>query len=83
MSRRAGCNDHLSKPISRQTLLTLIEEYGPRMKPAEVPATASLQPIVIETPGGLEEIVPSYLAALVPVLTDRDTVLQTPLRQSY
>jgi PAS domain S-box-containing protein len=63
MSRHAGCNDHLSKPFARQTLLNLIEEYEPRMKPTEVPATGSLQPIVIEMPIGLEKIVPGYLAA--------------------
>jgi CheY-like chemotaxis protein len=42
MSRNAGCNAHLSKPISKHKLLSLIEEYGPRMKPPEILATVSL-----------------------------------------
>jgi PAS domain S-box-containing protein len=62
-SRHAGCNDHLSKPISKHTLLSLIEEYGTPRRTPGVPAAGSLQPIVIETPLGLEEIVPGYLAA--------------------
>jgi len=55
-SRQAGCNSHLSKPISKHTLLGLLEEYGSARKPDP-------QPILIETPPGLEEIVPGYLAA--------------------
>jgi len=46
---------HLSKPISKHTLLSLMEEYGSPGKPDP-------QPIMIERPPGLEEIVPGYLA---------------------
>jgi hypothetical protein len=38
-------------------------EYRTRIKPSETPAIESLQPIMIETLPGLEEIVPGYLAA--------------------
>jgi CheY-like chemotaxis protein/anti-sigma regulatory factor (Ser/Thr protein kinase) len=62
-SREAGCNDHLSKPISKHMLLSLMEEYGTRMRPSGTPAMGSLQPIIIKSPPGLEEIVPGYLAA--------------------
>jgi CheY-like chemotaxis protein len=61
-SREAGCNDHLSKPISKHTLLSLMEEYGARIKRSGA-AADRLQPIMIETPVGLEEIVHGYLAA--------------------
>jgi PAS domain S-box-containing protein len=63
MSRNAGCNDHLSKPISKQMLLSVIKEYGQPVNPPQVPASESLQPIRIEMPAGLEEIVPGYLRA--------------------
>jgi PAS domain S-box-containing protein len=62
-SRDAGCNDHLSKPISKHVLLSLIEEYRTRLKRSGAAAADHLQPIMIETPAGLEEIVPGYLAA--------------------
>jgi CheY-like chemotaxis protein len=62
-SRHAGCNNHLSKPISRHTLLSLVEEYGTPMRPAAIGAIELLPPIIIETPLGLEEIVPGYLSA--------------------
>jgi PAS domain S-box-containing protein len=63
MSRHAGCNDHLSKPISKHMLLGLIEQYGTPRRAPEIPAIGSLRPIMIETPPGLEQIVPGYLAA--------------------
>jgi two-component system, sensor histidine kinase and response regulator len=62
-SRDAGCNDHLSKPISKHTLLSLIEEYSIPVKPQGIAALGSLEPIMIEVPPGLEDIVPGYLAA--------------------
>jgi CheY-like chemotaxis protein len=55
LSDSAGCSYHLSKPISRQALLNTIEEYGT--------VTESIQPIEIEIPVGLEELVPRYLEA--------------------
>jgi CheY-like chemotaxis protein len=63
LSRKAGCNSHLSKPISKHKLLSAIEEYGPLTGSAAAPETGSPQSIRIEMPSGLEEIVPGYLAA--------------------
>ena len=63
MSRHAGCNDHLAKPISKNTLMSNIEKYaGPRSL-LETPELESPDPIKIEPPRGLEKIVPGYLAA--------------------
>jgi PAS domain S-box-containing protein len=62
-SRQAGCNSHLSKPISKHTLLGLIEKYGPPLEPAGKSEPESPPSIRIEAPPGLEEIVPGYLAA--------------------
>jgi CheY-like chemotaxis protein len=62
MSRDAGCNAHLPKPISKTKLLSAIEEYGRHMKPPEETAKGALQPIKIEMPPDLEHIVPGYLA---------------------
>jgi PAS domain S-box-containing protein len=61
-SRLAGCNAHLSKPISKFELLRTIEQYR---RPQILAATAqpeSPEPIRIEMPVGLEDIVPGYLA---------------------
>jgi CheY-like chemotaxis protein/HPt (histidine-containing phosphotransfer) domain-containing protein len=63
LSRKAGCNSHLSKPISKHKLLSAVEEYGPMTNSAVLPETEPPQPIRIEMPAGLEEIVPGYLAA--------------------
>jgi len=62
MSLSTGCNVHASKPISKQKLLHLIGEYGRRTSPGAIPAVESPRPILIETPLGLENIVPAYLA---------------------
>ncbi|MDP8989496.1 MAG: response regulator, partial [Acidobacteriota bacterium] len=63
MSRDSGCTDHISKPISKHKLLSIIEQYGAPMKPVEKPMNASLEPITIEISLDLEDIVPGYLAA--------------------
>jgi len=73
MSRVAGCNAHLSKPISKHKLLSLIEEYGRHRRQLDMSKTAPLQPILIEMPPELEQIVPGYLEtrkAEVPQLID-------------
>ena len=62
MSGNAGCNHHLSKPISQHNLLSAIEEYGPLTGAGDAPETEYPQSIGIEMPPGLEEIVPGYLA---------------------
>jgi len=56
--RVAGCTAHLSKPISKQKLLAAIAEFGHHRQPAP-----SLDPIEIEIPEGLEELVPDYMEA--------------------
>jgi CheY-like chemotaxis protein len=50
-SLQAGCDAHLSKPISKAALIRAIEEP---LAPA---------PIVVHAPEGLEEVVPQYLDA--------------------
>ncbi len=62
-SRNAGCDVHLSKPISKDKLLCAIEEYGPLKRSPQAHEPGSLQSIEIEIPSGLEKIVPGYLAA--------------------
>jgi signal transduction histidine kinase/two-component SAPR family response regulator len=62
MSRDAGCNAHLSKPISKLELLSAIEKYRRPLKPVEAAQSGSPKPIAIEMPAGLEDIVPGYLA---------------------
>jgi len=57
-SQLAGCQAHLSKPISRQKLLSAIEQYGRSSVPKPV-----LDPIIIDVPEGLEELAPTYLEA--------------------
>jgi two-component system sensor histidine kinase/response regulator len=62
-SGNAGCDAHLSKPISKLELLSAIEKYVRRPKPVERAEPASLEAIRIEMPPGLEDIVPRYLAS--------------------
>jgi CheY-like chemotaxis protein len=47
MSGVAGCNHHLSKPISKQKLLGAIEEYGPRITLGDALERGSLLPASI------------------------------------
>lgn len=56
LSINAGCNAHLSKPISKGDLLTAIEKHL-RLK-----SLGSKPPGRIPMPAGVEELVPSYLA---------------------
>jgi CheY-like chemotaxis protein len=65
LSRKSGCDAHLSKPISKARLVAAIEEYG--MKRAsrdrlEAPAERHPSGIRIEPPEGLEEITGDYIA---------------------
>jgi PAS domain S-box-containing protein len=57
----AGCNHHLSKPVSRKKLQEAILEYGaPELSASEA---GTLDWIDIQMPPGLEDIVPGYLAS--------------------
>jgi PAS domain S-box-containing protein len=62
-SGKAGCNRHLSKPISKQNLLSAIAEHGPMIVSEDAREKGSPQSVRITAPAGLEEIVPGYLAA--------------------
>ena len=65
MSAAAGCDAHLSKPISKTELLDAIEKYRRQPKIREVAKGGALlpsQPLTIEMPAGFEDIVPGYLA---------------------
>ena len=53
-SREAGCNAHLSKPISKEKLIGAIQQYGPRTPKSDDAV------IWIEAPEGLEKLVPDY-----------------------
>jgi len=59
----AGCNAHLSKPISKLELVDAIEKYRRPSKPLETLQSAHPEPIVIEMPAGFDDIVPGYLAS--------------------
>ncbi len=65
LSREAGCNHHLSKPISKHTLLKAIEDSQPTRvtDTLDTPEEGPAQLIRIEMPLGLEGIVPGYLVA--------------------
>jgi CheY-like chemotaxis protein len=63
MSGEAGCSQHLSKPISRQKLLTTIEGYSPVIASADAPGPEARPMIRIEMEPGMDEIVPGYLAS--------------------
>ncbi|HUA57654.1 MAG TPA: PAS domain S-box protein [Verrucomicrobiae bacterium] len=53
-SREAGCDMHITKPISKPKLLEAIARCVPR--------GAGQQPISIQMPEGIETLVPQYLA---------------------
>jgi len=59
MSIQAGCDSHLSKPISKPKLVAAIEKYG---RPARV-SSPPAAPIPVRMPEGLEELVPPYLSS--------------------
>jgi signal transduction histidine kinase/HPt (histidine-containing phosphotransfer) domain-containing protein len=62
-SGTAGCDAHLSKPVSKMTLVTAIEKYRRQPQPVQPGRPESSGPIEIEMPLGLEDIVPGYLAS--------------------
>jgi hypothetical protein len=82
LSAEAGCNLHLSQPISKHKLLSTIEEYGPRTASGDAPGVdapgAEWPPLIgIEMPPGLEEAVPGYLAARQEGLPEMMALLAT------
>jgi len=54
-SRAAGCNAHLSKPISKRALLAAID--------AALPSTGGRDLLQVDVPEGLEELADEYLQA--------------------
>jgi CheY-like chemotaxis protein len=56
LSQAAGCNAHLSKPISRQELLETIKKFMKQEEDAEQPAF-----LPISIPAGLEEAAKHYI----------------------
>jgi CheY-like chemotaxis protein/HPt (histidine-containing phosphotransfer) domain-containing protein len=61
-SRDAGCDAHLSKPISKLNLIAAIEKFRRQPKPVEAAPSKCLDPISVEMLAGFEELVPGYLA---------------------
>jgi CheY-like chemotaxis protein len=59
MSTEAGCDSHLSKPISKPKLVAAIEEYGRRTRLS----SRAAEPIPIRMPDGLEEAASGYLSS--------------------
>jgi CheY-like chemotaxis protein len=62
-SRKAGCNAHLCKPISKLELLSAIEKHRRQVKPVDTAQSGSRDAIRIEMPVELEDIVPGYLVS--------------------
>ena len=60
-SRNAGCDAHLSKPISKRDLLNAIEKYRRPLEPAGTTQSVHRDPIRIAMPPELADIVPGYL----------------------
>jgi HPt (histidine-containing phosphotransfer) domain-containing protein len=60
-SRDAGCDAHLSKPISKLHLIAAIEKFRRQPKPVETAPSRCLEPIDVQMLSGFEELVPGYL----------------------
>jgi signal transduction histidine kinase/CheY-like chemotaxis protein/HPt (histidine-containing phosphotransfer) domain-containing protein len=52
-AREAGCDEHLAKPLSKQRLLSAIENHWP-----------AASPVFAAIPPGFENLVPKYLAGV-------------------
>ncbi|MDQ2774021.1 MAG: response regulator [Acidobacteriota bacterium] len=57
-TRSAGCDGHLTKPISKRKLLAAVNGYSSHSVQKTMPMSKSL---FIDIPEGLEEIAPAYL----------------------
>ncbi len=69
-SRAAGCNAHLSKPISKEKLLGALAQYGPVQR--DESKDMSVDSLMTDIPDELKAIVPGYLKARMkelPVLS--------------
>ena len=67
-SLQAGCDDHLSKPIRKRTLLEALARYGRRAEPAPAPAPATAPaPVRVSA----AEVEPDVLAILPAYLENR------------
>jgi len=78
-SRDAGCDAHLSKPISKLNLIAAIEKFRRQPKPVETTPSKRLEPIDVEMLSGFEQLVPGYLArqkrdvsGMISLLADSD-----------
>ena len=58
-TRAAGCDAHLSKPVSKGSLLAAIEIYGRQRKNAD--RIDMQERIKIKVPAGLDDLTPQYL----------------------
>jgi CheY-like chemotaxis protein len=61
-SADAGCNAHLSKPMSKLELLESIERHRRHEQPSEMANAGSCEPVMIEILPGFEQLAPSYLS---------------------
>lgn len=71
----AGCNGHLTKPISKRTLLDAIEKYRRQPAPAAAANLESHEPIRIEMPTDVADIVPRYLATRKKEIAEMNEIL--------
>jgi len=71
MSTEAGCDSHLSKPISKPKLVAAIEEYGRRTGLS----SRAAEPIHIPMPDGLEEAASEYLFSRRAEIQELTTLL--------
>lgn len=60
-SRQAGCDAHLSKPISRSQLLEALEGFARHSESPD--CNPAHKQVRIHIPAGFEEVMPQYLAA--------------------
>jgi CheY-like chemotaxis protein len=64
MSRDAGCDSHVSKPISKATLVGMIAKYWPKAQfPAPTTNALDLPEPDLPEDEGIDYLVPDYLAA--------------------
>jgi CheY-like chemotaxis protein/HPt (histidine-containing phosphotransfer) domain-containing protein len=72
----AGCNAHLSKSFAKSDLLNAIEKYRRPPAPPQIPPAPAAEPISIEIPPGMEDLIPGYLANRRKEVTDMNELLE-------